>query len=167
MPRFILSLIACLTLASVTPAFADGSGSGSGSAIAEVSPGSGATTVMAGSATTTTSTVTTVTTIPDVNAHPDEVVSTLAKLYHSGTIPAAIILSVFFALVWLSTHVAWLQTGKRAAVIAAAVGAAATVIEPLLRGATPNAQMVGTFAIAAVLLYLHPKKPGEMAEARA
>jgi hypothetical protein len=97
--------------------------------------------------------------IPDPNTSPTDAVSTAAKLYHSGTIPAAIIVTAFFLLAWLSKHWAWLEGDHRAAIVAAVLGGLATIVEPLTRGTSPNLSMIGGAVVAGLALFANPK-PG-------
>lgn len=90
---------------------------------------------------------------------PDpESLSTLASLYQHGLYIPLAILVVYFALRWGSTHVTWLEQGKNAAYVAAALGGLATLVAPAAQGTTPNTSMLIAAALSVMTLLTTPTK---------
>jgi hypothetical protein len=83
-------------------------------------------------------------------------VSTLAKLWQSGAISCAVILAVFYGLSIAKQYVSWLQTGKVAAYVAAAIGVLSACAPSAASGTLPSLQIVVTAALGAVLMLHSP-----------
>lgn len=80
----------------------------------------------------------------------------IVSLFQSGKyIPLAIVV-VYGVLVWASGKFAWLQSGKRAAVVAGLIGGFAAIAQAAAAGTTPSLGTVATALGAALALYLHP-----------
>lgn len=92
-------------------------------------------------------------------AEPD--IGTVTKLWKAGAITPAIIVALFVVLLWLSTHVAWLQRGRAAVIVASAIGGLAMLVERASAGTTPTASMFVTAMTTSVALFMNPRKPGE------
>jgi hypothetical protein len=142
--RQIISLVVLVLLCMLVAPVAADTGSGSGAAIvtAPTAPLAPAAAAAA---------------LPDPVADPVEAVSFAYQLYRTGTIPAAVIVTAFLLLGWLAHSVAWLQEGKRAAIIAAALGGLAILVDVAANGLTPNASMFGTALATGIALFLAPK----------
>ncbi len=159
--RFIVLILSLLFVSS--PALADGSAdpvvaADHGSASAEAGSGSSTTT------TTITSTTgpTQAPSLPDPVADPLEAGGVLWKLYKAGHLVPALIVLAFFLLFALQKWVAWLRTGYRKLIVAAALGALGMMAERVSDGSTPNFAMVTGALFAAMALYMktegEPKK---------
>lgn len=65
-------------------------------------------------------------------------ISAIDTLYHSGAWLCLAIFGVFFALRFLSTHVAWLEAPNRAHYVTAVLAGLALIAVPASQGTTPN-----------------------------
>ena len=81
----------------------------------------------------------------------------IVSFFTSGKYAAATILLVYFLLQWLSQHIAWLQQGRRAAVVAAIIGGFAPLTAQVAAsGSLPDSKALVAAIGAAVALFLKP-----------
>ncbi len=104
--------------------------------------------------------------IPDPTTQPVETATTVVKFWKQGLWFAAIVLGSFFALTWASIKIKWLQVGRRAAFVAAALGGLTMMVDAIRRGETPNYSMLMTGGMTAIGLLVSPKKPADNAAKR-
>jgi len=97
--------------------------------------------------------------VPDPATDPLGDASAAYKLYKSGAYIAAVIVLAYLLLSVASKNIAWLQQGKRAAYVAAAIGFLSACIPAAAQGQTPNLAMLLTALGAAIALVLHPTPP--------
>lgn len=69
-------------------------------------------------------------------------VSLLSKFFHLSTLPALVILIVFFGLSYASVNIAWLRTDSHALIVSAILGGLAGMAQSIANGITPSLAMV-------------------------
>jgi hypothetical protein len=95
--------------------------------------------------------------LPDPSTDPGGILALFASLYAKGHLAAIGILVAFFGAEYASTHVAWLQVGKRTAYVAAVVGGLAVLAGPAAMGTTPNVSMLISALTTTLALLFVPK----------
>lgn len=90
---------------------------------------------------------------------PSEDLSTISKLYHSGSFFSLTIVVLFVGLGIADAKIAWLRQGRRGAYIAAGLGGLAMLATPAVQGTTPNMQMIMSALATAFALVMSPVKP--------
>ncbi|MGE0547631.1 MAG: hypothetical protein AB7O24_01145 [Kofleriaceae bacterium] len=104
---------------------------------------------------------------PPVIHDPGRTVDQVTKLWRSGAITAALIVGSCSLLMILRYRVQWLQEGKRAAYVAAVIGALGTLVDAINRGSTPTLSMVVVSIALAIALVRDPiPKPVEAPTAK-
>ncbi len=102
--------------------------------------------------------------LPDPLSQPAESISLVTKLWKNGSMPAALIVTLFLALTAASRKIKFLQKGYAAVIAASLLGGCSMLIERAAAGTTPTAGMFLSALIAAVALALKPKAEPAKAE---
>lgn len=92
--------------------------------------------------------------VPDPTTQPVEAVSTIASLWKNGTIPAAIIVTVFMLLTILDKKK--VLKGRQAVAVSALLAGIMVLIERAASGTTPNAAMFLTAGVTSLALFIRP-----------
>lgn len=85
------------------------------------------------------------------------------KLWRSGAVPSAVILTAWLLLSLAARRWRWLAADHRAVYVSAALGALTMLVDGIQRGLTPNVSMIVTAAIVAFGIAQDPRKPAENA----